>query len=234
MPSITRTILIAFHVAAFTGGAVAAPLARSTALSPPEALSPRNYSRTLPRSMRIVRNLTYSVPASARAFSIEPSQPAETAVAASSYSTANPYFQLAHYHQAAKQNTKNLKRLAAQSTAAKANDVAFQKKCTNQLKTFHTNVLMQQATISAIQEAKHSSPKGLANYDKDSSLETLLKDIINLHKEALTATYVLAKNLPILGPVLGPNTLLNSSQELVDGLLNDLLPPIRKLLGLPL
>lgn len=49
------------------------------------------------------------------------------------------------------------------------------------------------------------SDKGLANYVPQNDIETLLKKVVNLHKDVLSATYEAVKNLPILGPILGPS-----------------------------
>ena len=53
--------------------------------------------------------------------------------------------------------------------------------------------------------AQAGSDKGLTNYDPKNSLETLLKDTVNLNKNALTAVSVLVYNIPVLGPILGPS-----------------------------
>ena len=47
--------------------------------------------------------------------------------------------------------------------------------------------------------------KGLANYDRKIVLETLLKNTVNLNKNALTSVSVLVYNIPGLGPMLGPS-----------------------------
>ena len=46
--------------------------------------------------------------------------------------------------------------------------------------------------------------KGLANYDKNSELETALKDLVNASKDLLYSTYELVDGLPVVGPILGP------------------------------
>lgn len=56
--------------------------------------------------------------------------------------------------------------------------------------------------------AQIGSDKGLANYDDKNNLETLLKDTVNLNKDALTAVDVAVYYLPILGPTLGPSASL--------------------------
>ena len=47
--------------------------------------------------------------------------------------------------------------------------------------------------------------KGLANYDRNNDLETLLKDIVNLNKDTLSAITEIVYEIPILGPLLGPS-----------------------------
>ncbi|KAG6842199.1 hypothetical protein C0991_000169 [Blastosporella zonata] len=195
--------------------------------------------------MRIIRNPTSPSisPAFARAISVKTAEPAKTAVSGTTNSTADPYSQFVHFHRVAKQNSKNLKKLAAQSAFSKAKDPAFQKKCATQLNAFHANVIKQQAAFSALEDAKRNSGKGLANYDSSVPLETILKDTFNLTKDSLTASYVLVKNIPILGPILGPilydtkclvETILNGSEELVDGTINSLPPFLKNLIGLSL
>lgn len=48
--------------------------------------------------------------------------------------------------------------------------------------------------------------KGLANYDRSNTLETILKDVVNLDKDVLSSITVLVYNLPIVGKTLGPST----------------------------
>ena len=47
--------------------------------------------------------------------------------------------------------------------------------------------------------------KGLANYDRNNDLETLLKDIVNLNKDTLSGVTEIVYEIPILGPILGPS-----------------------------
>ena len=54
--------------------------------------------------------------------------------------------------------------------------------------------------------------KGLANYDRNNDLETLLKDIVNLLKDTLSAVTDIVYEIPILGPILGPSKCPTFSQ----------------------
>ena len=53
--------------------------------------------------------------------------------------------------------------------------------------------------------AKAGSDKGEANYDNTNDLETILKNTVNLNKNALSAVSVMVYNIPGLGPILGPS-----------------------------
>ena len=48
--------------------------------------------------------------------------------------------------------------------------------------------------------------KGLAHYDEYDPLETLLKNVIDTHKNALSYVNDLIARDPRLGPILGPST----------------------------
>ena len=47
--------------------------------------------------------------------------------------------------------------------------------------------------------------KGLANYDRNNGLETLLKDIVNLNKDTLSCVTDIVYEVPLLGSTLGPS-----------------------------
>jgi hypothetical protein len=47
--------------------------------------------------------------------------------------------------------------------------------------------------------------KGLANYDRNNDLETLLKDIVNLNKDTLSSVTLIVYGIPLLGTILGPS-----------------------------
>lgn len=46
---------------------------------------------------------------------------------------------------------------------------------------------------------------GLANYDKNNDLETMLKDAVNMNKNVLSDVTTMTYNIPALGAVLGPS-----------------------------
>jgi hypothetical protein len=53
--------------------------------------------------------------------------------------------------------------------------------------------------------AQLGSNKGLENYDSTNDLETLLKNTVNLNKDALNTIADIVANIPVLGPLLGPS-----------------------------
>jgi hypothetical protein len=102
--------------------------------------------------------------------------------------------------------------------------------------------------------------KGLANYNRDDQLQTLLKNLVNTNKDFLSSLHKTVEQVPALGPVLGPSKLplyklpkhctyqfssqvvyeikcilddvLNTVENLVDGLLNEISPLLRGVISL--
>lgn len=93
-----------------------------------------------------------------------------------------------------------LETLAAQSASTSGNNAAFQQQCASELTSFHTAFQSFSSVFGQL-----GADKGLANYDKNNQLETLLKDVVNANKNALSAVDVLVYNIPGLGPILGPS-----------------------------
>ena len=50
-----------------------------------------------------------------------------------------------------------------------------------------------------------AADKGLANYDKDDELETVLKDLVNAVKYLLNDITAMVYQIPGVGPTLGPS-----------------------------
>lgn len=71
------------------------------------------------------------------------------------------------------------------------------------LTAFHTNSRGFKTTFDQL-----SAGKGLAFYDRHNSIETLLKGIIDLHKNILSYTTEILGCDPDLGPIFGPSTSL--------------------------
>jgi hypothetical protein len=77
-------------------------------------------------------------------------------------------------------------------------DGAF--KAASEMQAYKNNLLAFQTILRQL-----GSDKGLANYDKNNELETVLKDFVNANKNVLTATHQLVESTPTLGPILGPS-----------------------------
>lgn len=99
--------------------------------------------------------------------------------------------------------------------------------------------------------------KGLANYDRTDSIETLLKNTINVNKNLLSGVTTITYNLPIVGRTLGPSKYcrpiwdvslrlyvtvvyeikcildltLDACENLTDAVLNALAPLLKPLIG---
>jgi len=80
------------------------------------------------------------------------------------------------------------------------NDPRFRDDATRELRGFRNNMDRAQGILGDL-----GRDKGLANYDRNNDLETLLKDIINLNKDTLSAVTEIVYEIPILGPLLGPS-----------------------------
>ncbi|KAF9652026.1 hypothetical protein BDM02DRAFT_3109796 [Thelephora ganbajun] len=106
------------------------------------------------------------------------------------------------------------------------NDPRFRDNTVRELRGFRDNMGRAQGLLGDL-----GRDKGLANYDRNNDLETLLKDIVNLNKDALSSVTEIVYEIPLLGPILGPivgelkciiDEVLNAVENTVDGLLNSL------------
>lgn len=125
------------------------------------------------------------------------------------------------------------------------NDASFRDDTVRELRGFRDNMDQAQGLLGDL-----GRDKGLANYDRNNDLETLLKDIVNLNKDTLSSVTDIVYEIPLLGPILGPSTyaccyittlsdsssgvpvvaelkcivdeVLNAVENTVDGLLNNL------------
>jgi len=90
--------------------------------------------------------------------------------------------------------------LAARSNTVDPTDQDYHRQAAAELTGFST--AMGDYTMEL---AKATSDKGLANYDKNNDLETLVKNTVNLNKMVLNAATDAVNNIPVLGPILGPS-----------------------------
>ena len=125
------------------------------------------------------------------------------------------------------------------------NDPGFREDAVRELRGFRDNMDRTQGLLGDL-----GRDKGLANYDRNNDLETLLKDIVNLNKDTLSSVTDIVYEVPLLGSTLGPSKcpqisvgvhadpspgtpvvgelkciiddVLNAVENTVDGLLNSL------------
>lgn len=90
--------------------------------------------------------------------------------------------------------------MASQSASQSGDDSSFQQNAASKFTSFQSNSQDFSGILGQL-----SADKGLANYDKLDDLETSIKDIVNAHKDALSAVTTMTYNIPTLGPVLGPS-----------------------------
>lgn len=77
----------------------------------------------------------------------------------------------------------------------------FEQQSADEATAFHTNLLGFQNTLAQL-----GADKGLANYDKDNDLETVLKDLVNSVKYLLSDIDDMVYDIPGVGSTLGPST----------------------------
>lgn len=90
--------------------------------------------------------------------------------------------------------------MASQSASQGDDDGTFQQNAASKFSSFQSNSQDFSGILGQL-----SADKGLANYDKMDQLETTIKDVVNAHKDALSAVTTMVYNIPDLGPVLGPS-----------------------------
>jgi hypothetical protein len=80
------------------------------------------------------------------------------------------------------------------------NDPRFRDDAVRELSGFRDDMGRTQGLLGDL-----GRDKGLANYDRNNDLETLLKDIVNLNKDTLSSVTDIVYEIPLLGPTLGPS-----------------------------
>ncbi|KAN0135727.1 hypothetical protein V8E53_006618 [Lactarius tabidus] len=106
---------------------------------------------------------------------------------------------LSSWDSKARTNAHNLKTYSQASKSRQNGASEFQRKCASELTAFNTNSRGFQTSLNQL-----SADKGRASHDNKDSIERLVKDIINLHKDVLRCFTELVYGIPELGPILGP------------------------------
>ncbi|KAJ7169891.1 hypothetical protein C8R46DRAFT_1265700 [Mycena filopes] len=182
MPSIARAIFLAVHAASFLALTGLSPATTNALASPLSRAFPANSPSSL-----LARVVTKHTDADfvARA-------PATTP-AARNQSASEYTARMGVLHDKMGRNAANMKRYAAQAKSKRtrdANELAYQQLCTTEVTHYNKNFADFRGLLVLIPD-----DAGLLCYDRDDSLETYLKDIVN---------YKQNHALPILGPLLAP------------------------------
>ncbi|KAF7969347.1 hypothetical protein HWV62_27681 [Athelia sp. TMB] len=259
MPSINRSILVAVQAAALCAFLIASPAPVSAMASPlpmPLPLAAADWNtanRTLlyhkpavvndvARKSTRVKHTAPIKSVARRNLAVMISKRASLAASVSRRAASNTetddadYTKMQGLYSQASGHAQSLKSLAAQSSSVPDSSSGdFHQQAATELTAFHSNILGIQDILSQLGE-----DKGLKNYDRTDDLETLLKNTVNLNKDALSSVDAIVYNLPIVGKTLGPivydikcviDDVLNFVENTADGLLNGLQPLLAPLLG---
>ncbi|KAH9982407.1 hypothetical protein BGW80DRAFT_1247282 [Lactifluus volemus] len=146
------------------------------------------------------------------------------------------------YCSKAYENTQKIRSMRAEeysayssqaSCSSQSDSSMIEQGCASALTAFHTNSRGFKTTMD-----RSRTEKGLASYDQHNHLETLVKEILNFHKDIIKAIAELLRCFPLLGPILGPivydikciiDELLNDTKSLTDVLLDSLQPMLAEL-----
>jgi len=259
MPSINRSLFAAVQAAALCAFLIASPAPVSAVASPvpmplPLVAADWNLANrtTLYHKPAVVNDITRKstrvkhtapvTPAARRNLAVMIAKRASVAASESRRAASNSdtddadYAKMQRLYGQASTHAQNLKSLAAQSSSVPDSSSGdFHQQAATELTAFHSNVLGIQDIMSQL-----GTDKGLLNYDRTDDLETLLKDVVNINKNALSSVNTIVYNLPIVGKTLGPivyelkcvlDDVLNFVENTADGLINGLQPLLQPLLG---
>lgn len=90
--------------------------------------------------------------------------------------------------------------MASQSASQSPDDASYHQNAASKFSSFQQNAQGFDGILGQL-----AADKGLANYDKNDQLETVLKEFVNANKDALSAVNTMIQNDPTLGPILGPS-----------------------------
>ncbi|EKM61036.1 uncharacterized protein PHACADRAFT_134144 [Phanerochaete carnosa HHB-10118-sp] len=140
---------------------------------------------------------------------------------------------LNNYYVQMTQHASNFHQLAQEPASSRSAN--FEQQSANEVSGFHTNLLGFQNTLAEL-----GADKGLANYDRDDDIETLMKDLVNANKYLLNDIDEMVYDIPGLGPTLGPivyeikcilDEVLDTVENLTDAIINAIKPLLQGLIG---
>ncbi|TCD71520.1 hypothetical protein EIP91_008901 [Steccherinum ochraceum] len=235
MPSPVRTLFVAFHFAALAAilifGAtmtVVPVLASPIPMPLPSPMDSLDF--VTPRALSNASDpLPAKAPGDKRQLGLDgilpdlPRRDINTFIG--DIKTLNTYYGQMNQHAASFQK---LSRQASATSYSQSGGSGFSQESATELSGFQNNL----ATFSSLL-AQMGADKGLANYDKNNQIETILKNVVNLNKYTLNDVHTMIAGLPTVGPILGPivyqikcilDEVLNAVENLTDEILNEVEP----------
>jgi len=239
MPSITRSIFLALHAAAFIAFTGLSGSTSTVASPIPFPLIVADHAPRLLFASRIPRRdgggESSRIQPTREAPSSEPLTPFTSNASLHPRDLVSDLLNsLGTYTNQMISQSAQLKSYASQSAFVKDGDYDFQHNCASQLSLFQGSLSSTQDILSQL-----GADKGLEYYDRTNDIETLLKDGINANKDALNSVAVLIENDPTLGPILGPTVyeikcildeVLDAIENLTDAIINVCQPLLKALL----
>lgn len=141
---------------------------------------------------------------------------------------------LNNYYMEMADHASKLRSLSAQRPSRGADTSEFSAQSAQETTGFHDSLLGFGDLLKQL-----AADKGLANYNRDDALETLLKNVVNANKDLLKSIDEDVYAIPGLGPTLGPivyeikcilDEILDAVENLTDAVLNDIAPLYRGLI----
>ncbi|KAK7064223.1 hypothetical protein R3P38DRAFT_2823121 [Favolaschia claudopus] len=240
MPSVACTILLAIQAASFLALGGFSPASTVALASPVSSPFPANSPTSL-LGARVNRRADAKLLSRLSNVSPAASRPPQHG---SSANTTQLVEKLRASHDKLQANAATMKKLASRSHPRSnyGDNTAFQQECVSGMNAYKTNFGEFQGTLIIL----GGLDKGLACYDHLDDVETLVKDVVNLHKDTLSYANNLVESIPLLAGLLEPalyeikclvDELLDATENFVDCVLNitinflvTLLPALQPLL----
>jgi len=236
MPSLTRALLVAAHATALVllvGSPWVAPALASPVPAPLPLVA--SFADYVQRSDLVARLQDLTIPVhdytvSTTKIASSTSEKRQT----DDSSILDNLGLLSNYYTQINNNAGTMSNLASEAST-QGDNADYQQQCLSTLSAFHSNLLGFQTTFAEL-----AADKGLANYDENDEIETLLKEVINLCKNILSYTDELVYQIPGLGPILGPivydvkcilDDVLDAVENITDAILNAIEPLLQSLIG---
>lgn len=138
---------------------------------------------------------------------------------------------LQSHYQKLNDDSNTMNNLSRLSSSQRGTD--FNQQYSTALSNFQMNFLGFQTILAQL-----AADRGLANYDPNNSVETMVKDTANMAKSVMEYTADLVDEIPVLGPMLAPtvyqikcitDAIIDAIENLTDAIINSLMPLLQSL-----